>query len=159
MSNSSTSLISADNEWSPLRSVIVGLAENSCFPYAPSHMIKATMPKKNTMQISDQVTASQLRSCNELMKTWRCLPQSFRKWSASVPPQKRGLGQNRGLHCSHASGWAAGRRKHDHKGRLFLGIPPETDRSSLHEYPRRTGEEQLGESGAITESAPSRIHL
>lgn len=47
MSNSSTPLVSADNEWSPLRSVILGLAENSCFPHAPSHMIKATMPEEH----------------------------------------------------------------------------------------------------------------
>ncbi|KAL9612054.1 MAG: hypothetical protein Q9167_003346 [Letrouitia subvulpina] len=39
------SSISADNEWSPLRSVIVGRAENSCFPDEPEHMIKATMPE------------------------------------------------------------------------------------------------------------------
>lgn len=47
MSDSSTPLVSADTEWSPLRSVIVGLAENSCFPSAPSHMIKATMPEEH----------------------------------------------------------------------------------------------------------------
>lgn len=38
------SSVSADNEWSPLRSVIVGRAVNSCFPSEPPDMIKATMP-------------------------------------------------------------------------------------------------------------------
>ncbi|CAF9943070.1 MAG: hypothetical protein ALECFALPRED_010516 [Alectoria fallacina] len=47
MSNSSTPLVSADTEWSPLRSVILGHAANSCFPQAPSHMIKATMPEEH----------------------------------------------------------------------------------------------------------------
>ncbi|TAQ87330.1 hypothetical protein B7494_g4355 [Chlorociboria aeruginascens] len=46
MSNFAYSLVSADTEWEPLRSVIVGHAENSCFPYAPPHMIKATMPEE-----------------------------------------------------------------------------------------------------------------
>lgn len=36
----------ADNEWSPLQSVIVGRATNSCFPSEPSSMIAATMPDK-----------------------------------------------------------------------------------------------------------------
>jgi len=38
--------VSADNEWSPLRSVIVGRAANSCFPSEPSPMIAATMPSE-----------------------------------------------------------------------------------------------------------------
>ena len=42
-----THLVSADTEWSPLRSVIVGLAADSCFPTAPPHMIKATMPEEH----------------------------------------------------------------------------------------------------------------
>jgi glycine amidinotransferase len=37
--------VNADDEWSQLRSVIVGCAAKSCFPYEPSHMIKATMPE------------------------------------------------------------------------------------------------------------------
>jgi glycine amidinotransferase len=37
----------ADNEWSPLQSVIVGRAENSAFPSEPPHMIRATMPSKH----------------------------------------------------------------------------------------------------------------
>ncbi|KAG6011038.1 hypothetical protein E4U21_000069 [Claviceps maximensis] len=36
--------ISADDEWSPLKAVIVGRAENSAFPSEPARMIKATMP-------------------------------------------------------------------------------------------------------------------
>ena len=36
--------VSADNEWSTLRSAIVGRAENSCFPHEPAHMNQATMP-------------------------------------------------------------------------------------------------------------------
>jgi len=39
-------LVSADDEWSPLRSVILGRAENSCFPSEPAHMIAATMPSE-----------------------------------------------------------------------------------------------------------------
>ncbi|KAL8716682.1 MAG: hypothetical protein Q9181_008399, partial [Wetmoreana brouardii] len=36
----------ADNEWSPLKAVILGRAENSCFPSEPAKMIEATMPKE-----------------------------------------------------------------------------------------------------------------
>ncbi|KAF7154881.1 hypothetical protein CNMCM5623_003139 [Aspergillus felis] len=36
--------VSADNEWSPLKAVIVGRAGQSCFPSAPAPMIAATMP-------------------------------------------------------------------------------------------------------------------
>ena len=39
-------LVSADNEWSTLRSVIVGRAENSCFPCEPRGMVEATMPER-----------------------------------------------------------------------------------------------------------------
>lgn len=39
--------VSADNEWSPLRAVIVGRAENSAFPSEPLHMILATMPEEH----------------------------------------------------------------------------------------------------------------
>lgn len=38
-----TPLISADDEWSPLKAVIVGRAEHSAFPSEPRHMMKATM--------------------------------------------------------------------------------------------------------------------
>ncbi|KAF7553666.1 hypothetical protein G7Z17_g3442 [Cylindrodendrum hubeiense] len=37
-------LISADNEWSPLRAVIVGRAEHSIFPSEPRHAMEAIMP-------------------------------------------------------------------------------------------------------------------
>ena len=47
MVNAPTALISANTEWSPLRSVIVGNAAGSCFPTAPPHMIKATMPEEH----------------------------------------------------------------------------------------------------------------
>lgn len=36
--------VQADDEWSPLKSVIVGRAGRSCFPSAPAAMIEATMP-------------------------------------------------------------------------------------------------------------------
>jgi glycine amidinotransferase len=47
MINSSTPLVAADTEWSRLHSVILGRAEHSCFPLAPPHMIKATMPEEH----------------------------------------------------------------------------------------------------------------
>ncbi|RCI09205.1 hypothetical protein L249_1446 [Ophiocordyceps polyrhachis-furcata BCC 54312] len=40
-------LVSADNEWSPLKSVIVGRAEGSAFPSEPAHMMAATMPTEH----------------------------------------------------------------------------------------------------------------
>ena len=39
--------VSADNEWSPLRSVIVGRAKVSCFPNEPEDMVDKTMPKEH----------------------------------------------------------------------------------------------------------------
>ncbi|KAJ3494289.1 hypothetical protein NLG97_g4176 [Lecanicillium saksenae] len=48
MTVSNTPLVSADNEWSPLKSVIVGRAEHSAFPSEPAHMISATMPQEHT---------------------------------------------------------------------------------------------------------------
>jgi glycine amidinotransferase len=47
MPSSRIPTVSADNEWSPLRSVIVGTAEHSCFPSEPEHMIEATMPSEH----------------------------------------------------------------------------------------------------------------
>lgn len=38
--------VSADNEWSPLRSVIVGRATQSNFPSEPPTMIEHTMPSR-----------------------------------------------------------------------------------------------------------------
>ncbi|KAF2478414.1 uncharacterized protein BDR25DRAFT_365697 [Lindgomyces ingoldianus] len=38
--------VTANNEWAPLRSVIIGRADNSCFPYEAPHMIEATMPPR-----------------------------------------------------------------------------------------------------------------
>ncbi|KAL8921024.1 MAG: hypothetical protein Q9208_005915 [Pyrenodesmia sp. 3 TL-2023] len=38
--------ISADDEWSPLKAVIVGRAEHSAFPSEPAHMMAATMRKE-----------------------------------------------------------------------------------------------------------------
>ncbi|KHN97452.1 lysine amidinotransferase [Metarhizium album ARSEF 1941] len=46
MFNNLESLIQADDEWSPLRAVIVGRAENSAFPSEPLPMIRATMPSR-----------------------------------------------------------------------------------------------------------------
>ncbi|KAK3939385.1 mitochondrial glycine amidinotransferase [Diplogelasinospora grovesii] len=40
-------LVAADDEWSPLKSVIVGRAENSAFPSEAAHMIEATMPEEH----------------------------------------------------------------------------------------------------------------
>ena len=45
--NATMPLVSADNEWSPLRSVIVGRAGSSCFPSEPTRMIEATMPSEH----------------------------------------------------------------------------------------------------------------
>ncbi|KAL8792431.1 MAG: hypothetical protein Q9195_004964 [Heterodermia aff. obscurata] len=42
----------ADNEWSPLRAVIVGKAGYSRFPNDPLHMIKATMPPEHHQQFT-----------------------------------------------------------------------------------------------------------
>lgn len=47
MSTPEPPLISAEDEWSPLRSVIVGRAENSAFPSEPDHMMAATMPSEH----------------------------------------------------------------------------------------------------------------
>jgi glycine amidinotransferase len=44
------SLVSAENEWSPLKSVIVGRAEHSAFPSEPPRMITATMPDQHWQQ-------------------------------------------------------------------------------------------------------------
>ncbi|KAK2764892.1 hypothetical protein FQN54_008589 [Arachnomyces sp. PD_36] len=41
-----TPAANSDNEWSPLRSIIVGRAEHSCFPSEPARMIEATMPEE-----------------------------------------------------------------------------------------------------------------
>lgn len=47
MPSTYTPLVSANNEWSPLQSVIVGRTENSCFPHEALHMITATMPDEH----------------------------------------------------------------------------------------------------------------
>lgn len=47
MSKTKSLLVSADNEWSPLKSVIVGRAEDSAFPSEPQHMMEATMPPEH----------------------------------------------------------------------------------------------------------------
>lgn len=39
-------VIDAEDEWSPLRAVIVGRAEHSCFPSLPLHLVKAFMPRR-----------------------------------------------------------------------------------------------------------------
>lgn len=39
--------VNADDEWSPLKAVIVGRAGKACFPYAPPAMIAATMPAEH----------------------------------------------------------------------------------------------------------------
>ncbi|KAK6067505.1 hypothetical protein SCUP234_08829 [Seiridium cupressi] len=47
MSSTGLRLISAEDEWSPLKSVIVGRAENSAFPSEPPHMMANTMPSEH----------------------------------------------------------------------------------------------------------------
>ncbi|KAJ5450569.1 uncharacterized protein N7458_007018 [Penicillium daleae] len=47
MTISSLPLVHADDEWSPLRAVVVGRAGRACFPSAPAKMIKATMPSEH----------------------------------------------------------------------------------------------------------------
>ncbi|KAH8159762.1 hypothetical protein CIB48_g8484 [Xylaria polymorpha] len=44
MAATETPLVFAEDEWSPLESVIVGRAEDSAFPSEPIHMMAATMP-------------------------------------------------------------------------------------------------------------------
>jgi glycine amidinotransferase len=46
MPSSISPSVFADNEWSQLRSVIVGCAAKSCFPFEPLHMIQSTMPER-----------------------------------------------------------------------------------------------------------------
>ena len=51
----------ADNEWSPLRAVIVGKAGYSRFPNEPLHMIKATMPPEHHQHFtSDRAFPSEI---------------------------------------------------------------------------------------------------
>lgn len=44
--------VQADDEWSPLRAVIVGRAGRACFPAAPAAMIAATMPSQHVERFS-----------------------------------------------------------------------------------------------------------
>lgn len=44
MTSSSLPSVHADDEWSPLKAIIVGRAGRACFPTAPDSMIRATMP-------------------------------------------------------------------------------------------------------------------
>ena len=46
MATNNSPLISADDEWSPLKAIIVGRAEHSAFPCDPPHMMAATMVKQ-----------------------------------------------------------------------------------------------------------------
>lgn len=47
MSTTEAPFVSAEDEWSPLQSVIVGRAEDSAFPSEPEHMMAATMPSEH----------------------------------------------------------------------------------------------------------------
>lgn len=47
-------LVSADNEWSPLKAIIVGRADHSAFPAEPPHVIEAIMPKGHWDQFQPQ---------------------------------------------------------------------------------------------------------
>jgi glycine amidinotransferase len=46
--------IHADDEWSPLKSIIVGRAGRACFPSAPTEMILATMPAAHVSRFQPQ---------------------------------------------------------------------------------------------------------
>lgn len=46
--------VQADDEWSPLKAVIVGRAGRACFPYAPVEMIEATMPSAYVSRFQPQ---------------------------------------------------------------------------------------------------------
>ncbi|OAA74898.1 amidinotransferase [Akanthomyces lecanii RCEF 1005] len=39
-------LVNAEDEWSPLKTVIVGRAEHSCFPSEPRHLMQAFVPRR-----------------------------------------------------------------------------------------------------------------
>ncbi|KAK6544738.1 hypothetical protein TWF694_001423 [Orbilia ellipsospora] len=47
ISSTNTPAVQADDEWSPLKAVIVGRAGRACFPAAHPEMIKATMPTEH----------------------------------------------------------------------------------------------------------------
>lgn len=47
LQESLSTLVSAEDEWSPLRAVIVGRADGSLFPSEPSCMIERTMPSQH----------------------------------------------------------------------------------------------------------------
>ena len=46
--------IHADDEWSPLKSIIVGRAGRACFPSTPTKMIQATMPAAHISRFQPQ---------------------------------------------------------------------------------------------------------
>lgn len=54
MAISSLPLVHADDEWSTLKSIIVGRAGRACFPYAPLPMIEATMPSEHVQHFKPQ---------------------------------------------------------------------------------------------------------
>jgi len=69
--------VSADDEWSPLRSVILGRAENSCFPSEPRHMIDATMPEAYRAEFrpANRFPAEILRKANEELDRFAAILQ------------------------------------------------------------------------------------
>lgn len=48
----STPLVNADDEWSPLKAVVVGRAGRACFPPGPPAVIAATMPAAHTSRFT-----------------------------------------------------------------------------------------------------------
>ena len=46
--------VHADDEWSPLKAVIVGRAGRACFPTAPAPIIEATMPSQHVHRFQPQ---------------------------------------------------------------------------------------------------------
>lgn len=80
--SSKTPSVSADNEWSPLRSVIVGRADKSCFPSEPQHMIEATMPAEHQAQFkpcnpfNDEI----VKKANEELDQLAALLKEFGIW-------------------------------------------------------------------------------
>ncbi|KAI1965950.1 hypothetical protein LOZ58_000851 [Ophidiomyces ophidiicola] len=69
------SLVCAEDEWSPLQSVIVGRAEHSAFPSEPEHMIKATMPDEHQHQFkpSNPFPAEILEKAQQELDNFACI--------------------------------------------------------------------------------------
>lgn len=71
-------LVSADDEWSPLKSVIVGRAEGSAFPSEPAHVMAATMPAEHVANFkhSNPFPADILAKAQEELDNFAALLQA-----------------------------------------------------------------------------------